>query len=349
MFEEQLFDLDKIKEISSPIEDLQGKINSMEEIYEDLNKKTKKVYENIDEQQFVEDLGEIFDKINEINTNLLKISNENVNKFIIFKDSLIKKYKDSFRENLKRVKLNKDSTKNIGIYLIENKKISKIVEKSSYVPALGLDQWMDLLSAMTQNSIFLSTLTPIKSFYKTIISNRLEVELSKIPEDIDPILVEDYKKAFADDPITFTSFLETIESKFSKEELKEKTQLIKKTKENAQIRKLKEEQEEQIKSTRNSYQDYFKYSEKEFERRLRRKQRATLKDLQVKEPKKTQEISEEISEKIEKFKSQLDNTFKEKYLIQKDDEQDPLDLIRERKKRKIEEYKKYFKKFENKN
>ena len=349
MFEEQLFNLEKIKEITSPIEELQGKISSMKEIYEELNIKTHKAYQILDEQQFVEDLGKIVEEISDINSNLLKISNENANKFLVFKDNLIQKYKDTFRDNLKKLKLNKDSAKNIGIFLIENKKISKIVEKSSFVPALGLDQWMDLLSAMTTNSIFLSTLKPIKSFYKNLISRRLEIELSKIPEGMDHILVEDYKKSFAVDPITFSTFMETFESNLSQKELKEKTQIIKKTKENAQIKKDKEDQEEQIKSTRNSYQDYFKYSEKEFERRLRRKQRATLTDLKIKKPKMTQEKSEEISEKIEKFKSQLDNTFKEKYLIQKDDELDPLDLIRERKKRKVEEYNKYFKKFEDKN
>ncbi|KKL55087.1 hypothetical protein LCGC14_2258910, partial [marine sediment metagenome] len=51
------------------------------------------------------------------------------------------------------------------------------------------------------------------------------------------------------------------------------------------------------------------------------------------------EISEEISEKIEKFKSKFNKSFEEKYLIKKDEEKDPIDLIRERKSNKDKEYK----------
>ena len=51
---------------------------------------------------------------------------------------------------------------------------------------------------------------------------------------------------------------------------------------------------------------------------------------------------------IEKFKSEMDRRFKEEFIIKKDEDTDPLDLIRERKLKKAEEYKNYIKKFENK-
>ena len=84
------------------------------------------------------------------------------------------------------------------------------------------------------------------------------------------------------------------------------------------------------------------------ERRRRKKKREKLSDLtlQSKSSKKV-EISEEISEKIEKFKTQLENGFKDKNLYQKELDKDPIDIIRERKKRKDKEYKNHVKKFKN--
>ena len=70
-------------------------------------------------------------------------------------------------------------------------------------------------------------------------------------------------------------------------------------------------------------------------------------DLQAK-PETLIEITEVVSEKIENYKSNLKSEFNEKYLIQKDEEQDPITLIRELKKEKEEKYKEYMKKIKDK-
>ena len=143
-------------------------------------------------------------------------------------------------------------------------------------------------------------------------------------------------------PITLEEFLQEIESKLTQKELDAKRKIVDKTKEND---KLKEQQEQQLQS----FEDYFKLSDKEFERRMRKEKREKLADL-VEKPEKAKkvEITEEVSEKIENFKSKFENSFDEKFLIKRDDEMDPLDLIRERKKKKDREYKDYIKKFKNK-
>ena len=57
-----------------------------------------------------------------IDSKLNKISRTNLNKFLDFQDQLIKKYKENFKENLKKLKINEEITKKIGLYLVEEKK-----------------------------------------------------------------------------------------------------------------------------------------------------------------------------------------------------------------------------------
>ena len=90
-----------------------------------------------------------------------------------------------------------------------------------------------------------------------------------------------------------------------------------------------------------------KFSHKEFERRLRKQKREKLTDVIVDGNQKKLELSDEVSEKIQKFKLQFDKNFKENYLNQKDDDKDPIELIRERKKKKEKEYKKFKNHFES--
>ena len=189
----------------------------------------------------------------------------------------------------------------------------------------------------------MATIGKAKIFFNTLIQEKLKVELSKIPEDIDPILVEAYRNTFIKDPLTFKEFFENVESKLTAEELEKRKQVIQETKEKEKIKQLQKKQEKQ----QQSYQDYFNLSEEEFKRRRRKEKRKSLKDIPS-EPKEVKQISEEVTEKIEKFKSEMDRRFKEEFIIKKDEDTDPLDLIRERKLKKAEEYKNYIKKFENK-
>ena len=59
------------------------------------------------------------------------------------------------------------------------------------------------------------------------------------------------------------------------------------------------------------------------------------------------ELSDEVSEKIEKFKLKFDKKSNENYLTKEDVNGDPLKIIRERKEKKEKEYKKYKDHFES--
>ncbi|MFX0188211.1 MAG: hypothetical protein ACFE8A_10795 [Candidatus Hodarchaeota archaeon] len=340
--ENQLYNLEKIKEITTPIEILQGNVNKLENIYKEFIENKNNAIKNFSDINYISQIQELNKILKGIKDILIHVSKRNVSKFLVFQDELIKKYKDTFIDELKKIKLEHNKTKKIGLNLIEKKKISKVIDQSSFLFSLTLTQWLDLLDSLKQNSLFLSTLKKVENFYSKILNKRFIYELSKIPENIDPNLIKDYKKKFLSNPITFEEFLQEIESKLTQKELDVKKRIVNKTKENDL---LKEKQEQQLQS----FEDYFKLSDKEFERKMRKKKREKLADLVAKPEKvKKIEMTEEVSEKIEKFKSKFENSFDEKFLIKKDDEMDPLELIRERKKKRDREYKDYIKKFKNK-
>ena len=240
--EHQLYNLEKIKEITTPIKILQGNLNKLENIYKDFIENKTNAIKNFSDKNYISQIQELNPILKSINDILIKVSNGNVSKFLVFQDELIKKYKDSFIDKLKKIKLEHIKTKEIGLNLIEKKKISKVIDQSSFLFSLTLAQWLDLLDSLKQNSLFLSTLKKVENFYSKILNKRLKYELSKIPENIDPNLIKDFEKKFLSNPITLEEFLQEIESKLTQKELDAKRKIVDKTKEND---KLKEQQEQQ--------------------------------------------------------------------------------------------------------
>ncbi|MCP4762367.1 MAG: hypothetical protein GY870_11350, partial [archaeon] len=216
--EKTIFNLEKIKEITNPIEELQGKASFLEKIYEDFmeNKKSNNILSNKEENQ--NQIQELTEILSQIKDDLLEISKTNITKFLFFQDNLIQKYKESFKDSLKHLDLTENSTRQIGLFLIDKKKISKIIDKSSFISSLSLNQWISLLNSLKKNSLFLSSINNIKEFYDTIMKKRLTLELNDIPEHVDPSLIDEYKKSFFIEEKSFEQYLEEIESHLSKEE-----------------------------------------------------------------------------------------------------------------------------------
>jgi Xaa-Pro aminopeptidase len=341
----QVFDLQKIKELSKPVETLQGNLSSIRNIYKKFDKIQLEFINTTEKKQYINSIQIIVDLLEEIYNHLEAISNANINTFLNFHDYLIKNYKESFRNFLKSLGLNQSKIKNLGLFLIENKKISKIIEKPSYVYSVDEIQWLDILDSLKFNTLFKETIKKCDQYYQKLVEERLQSELKSIPKDTDPTLISDFKDFFRNNPnMTFSDFLNEIEQQLTQNELDKKRDIIEKAKEKKKMEELKKTQ----KAQQQSYQDYLRLSDKEFERMRRKKKREKLSEL-IEKPKnkKELEISQEITEKIEKFKSKFDNTFEEKYMIQKDESENPLDVIRERKKKKENEFKDFMKKFEN--
>lgn len=295
MVENQIFNLEKIKEITSPIGELQGKLNNLEELYEFFDENKNILTQDFKEDKFNE-IQDINNNIKEVYRELAEITTINTYKFLNFQDNLIAKYKDSFKEDLKNLELNQsDTVYKIGLFLIKNKNICKIIEKTSFVLALNSDQWISLFNSLKHNSIFLSILQKVAEF--------LEVSKFRLTEKI-------IKK---------------------KEEIENSNKLL----------------DKKFSPKLDKYQEYLKYSEEEFKRRRRRESRESLEILEEK-PEIQTKVSKDVSQKIEEFKSKLGSDFKEKYFIPRDDQQDPIALIRELRKKREEKYQEYLKKIKNK-
>ncbi len=332
MTEYRSFNLDIIKELTAPIEILQAKINHLRELIPTFESDKRQLVKNFTKDDFLSQIEDLTIVMNRIQNQLEKTSTDNTHKFLSFKLSLIKKHKETYRESLKILKLNQSSLREIGLNLIENRNISKIIYQRSIIPSIGVYQWSELLDSLKNNSLFLRILKKVELYYQNLIQDKLKLELSKIPNDTDSSLIKTYQKAFQEDPsLSFNEFIQNIEKSLTQLELKAKRDIIQKAKDIKELKKLKKKQEEQ----RETYEDYLKLSEREFERKLRRKSREKLKEIATApEESDSIEISDEISEKIEKFKSQFDKRFEEEYLIQNDDQKDPIEVIRERKKKK---------------
>ena len=105
--------------------------------------------------------------------------------------------------------------------------------------------------------------------------------------------------------------------------------------------------EKEPKTELNKYEEYLKYTNKEFQKRRRRERRTNLVELQNK-PAVPIEMTKEQSDKIEEYKSKMKTDFNRKYLIQKDEEKDPVSLIQDLRKKREEEYNTYLEKIKKK-
>lgn len=344
MSKDYVLDLNRIKSITQPLITLQDELGSLSSLVEQIEQSRKDIYEifslNIDKQQ----INQLLTLLQEFHNELTQITNKNITNFLAFQDNLLRKYREQYKDHLLRLKIDQEKSKNLGLYLIGQKKISKVDHQISYVNSIILDNWFNLLDSLNQNSIFLSIIPKIRDYYKEITHNRLKMELEKIPEEFDIVIKREFKNAFNEDPdLSFEKFFNENEKVLTAADLSTRREVLQRVKEKEELEKLKLKQAEQ----NQGYKDYLKFSAKEFERQRRKKSREKLSEIDISSNTKEElEISKEVSEKIELFKSQFEKKFQDDYLIGVDQEQDPLDLIREWKKLKAEEFKKFKKHFD---
>ena len=341
--ETELFNLEKIRELTAPIKTLQGKVNQVSNLLKNLEPEQQLASSYYGNDLDLKILAQLTKILSQINGNLKIVSNHNINKFLKLKNNLINKYKQSINDKLKIIDLDNEYLIQIGLSLIENKAISKTIEKITYIHSISIKQWLDLINALNQNTLFLKSVDNLREHYKIILQNKLKKEMAKIPRNVETSIAEDFKKQFLLTPnITFNKFIQSLEHKLTEEELKLKKELLEKNKQRQEIEELKKRQEEQTES----YDSYLKLSDKEFERRLRKKKREKLTDINETGEKKTLELTDEVSQKIETYKKKLDKRSDGNY-VTLDSDVDPIKLIRERKRKKKEEYDKFKDHFES--
>jgi len=341
--ENQLFNLSKIRELTIPVENLQGKINKITNLVNQFESEKLIVSQYSDNESFLNQITDITFILESINKNLKNIFNNNISEFLDLKHKLTNKYKIDLKNNLKLIDLNRNSTIIIGHSLIEKRSISKIITQISYTPSISIIQWLELIDALNQNTLFLSSAENLQKSFLKIIKKRLDYELEKIPNNTPSSIIEEYERQFnINYELTYEIFLKTVESKLTEEELQVKKELLSKSKQKQEFEELKKNQEVQMET----YESYLKLSKNEFERKLRKEKREKLTDVSESGNQKNLELSDEVTEKIEKFKMKFDKKSDNNYLIKEDNDVDPIKIIRERKKRKEKEYKKFKDHFE---
>ena len=271
---EQLFDLERIQQLTQPLDNLEDKLNSISDSFTDI-KKVSSNLEGVIEKETAKNISTIITELDSIGKTLFEISESNVNQFLQLKNILIDKYRENFKNKLKRIELNQNNLKTVGLHLIEHKNISKIVYNSTYTPSISVNQWIDLLESLKQNSLFLSSIPKIKEYYLEIVQEKLQIELEKVPENIDPSLIQEFKNIYMKNPVSFRQFLTDFEAKLSEKKLKDKEKIVQEAKELGRLENLKKKQKEQ----KASYKAYFKYSDKEFQRIIRKKKRKKLSEI----------------------------------------------------------------------
>jgi hypothetical protein len=342
--ENQLFNLKKIRELTSPVESLQGKINKMTNLINQFESEKLNVSQYSDNEPFLNQITDITIILESINKNLKNIFTNNINDFLNLKHELTNKYKNDLKNNLNFFDLNKKHTILIGHSLIEKRNISKILTQISYTPSISVTQWLELFDALNQNTIFLSSVENLQKSLLKNVKKRLDYELKKIPNDTPSSIIEEFERQFnINYELTYEKFLKAIESKLTEEELQAKKELLSKSKQKQKFEELKKKQEVQMET----YESYLKLSKKEFERKLRKRKREKLTDVSESGDQKKLELSDEVTEKIEKFKMKFDKKSDKNYLLKEDIDEDPLKIIRDRKKKKEKEYKKFKDHFES--
>lgn len=340
------FNFEEIKNITNPISEMQGVLYNLNQNHLELLEKKNELLELSSNRDLKNEYEEMVIILNDIHQKLNSALNSNLKQFQNFREELINTYKKDYKETIRTLKEFQESVKKLGLILIENKNASTIITVPSIISSISLSQWSDVLDTLNQNSLFLSLVNNVKLFYREWVKKVIEKKLNLVSDNADPMILQEFKHALQIDPgLQFNEFIKSIENQLSKQEFEEKQKIVAQSQEQEKFQKLKRTQEEQQKT----YQEYLKLSNKEFERIRRKKKRAKLPDIKRSDINSEEfEISEVVSEKIEKFKSKLDKSFQEKYLIQKDDDKDPLELIRKRKKEKQEEFQRFKSQIKNK-
>jgi len=333
-----------IRGLTAPIKILQGKVNQVSNLVKNLEPEQHVASSYYRNDSFLKNITQLTKLVSQINENLKVVSNNNINNFLKIKNYLIDKYRQSIKERLKTNDLDNEYLIKIGLSLIENKAISKIIERITHVPSVSIKQWLDLIDALNQNTLFLKSVDNLREHYRIILQTKLKKELAKIPRNVKSSTIEDFKREFYLTPeLTYNNFIQSLEHTLTEEELKSKKELFEKNKKRKEIEELKKQQEKQTES----YDSYLKLSNKEFERKLRKQKREKLTDLNDTGNKNNLEMTEEISQKIEMYKKQMDKRSEEQTHTLNDTSADPIKLVRERRRKKKEEYDMYKDHFES--
>lgn len=158
-----LFNLEKIQELTRPIEEFGGNIVNLGITHENFHKNRDRALRKIRDQLFIEKIEQISLEFDAFYEHLSEESTNFVSKFLFFQEKLTNEQLIFFKQKLKDSNLRLNE---FGLHLIEIKKIRRIHDNTlvPFAPCSGL--WLELLNSLKRNSLYISHLKNANNILK---------------------------------------------------------------------------------------------------------------------------------------------------------------------------------------
>ncbi|TFF90401.1 MAG: hypothetical protein EU548_03220, partial [Promethearchaeota archaeon] len=142
------FNLETIRNLSSFIEEVEAKVNHIDNLRQVLINKISHRQKREENHEKENKIYTVATDLNSLTISLKSTSEGNLNKYYRFYNQLIKKYKEQYKSKLVKSHINKEKANSLGLFLIENKNVSKVISESSFIKSLNYTLWSDLIDSL---------------------------------------------------------------------------------------------------------------------------------------------------------------------------------------------------------
>jgi hypothetical protein len=186
-------------------------------------------------------------------------------------------YRDATIAQIKEY-INAEFTKALGVFLIQQRTTEKPLNRGSIVQTLDTQYWALIQTNLKENSGFSSVISKITSYYQNHLEKLIQSELNKVTFDIDPQMIEAFRAAYLNQPISFEDFLIQSSSRRSTSYLdpvdQSDAKKVREEYERELERKKLEEKKQKQEASFDHYKRYFNMDERELAR-IKRKGKDT--------------------------------------------------------------------------
>lgn len=255
MSQNQIIDKNSLQKILHISDQIRGNLSDLD-LNPDFNENLPESLENVRNN-----LSSLFSRLNSIFSPIKNVFFED------FQSQILKEI---------QFHANSSQTQKIGLNLIGNQVIEKQIGTAHLVSSISHDYWIKIKQILFKSDKFLPILSNLQNFYFKFLDTKVELELNKVPMEIDDGIREEYRKIYYQQQISFEEFLELNNPKdfFSstpeESESSDKSEKLRQDFEKAIEHKKLEQNKVQQQKSFDNYQEYFKMNDRDLERAKRR-------------------------------------------------------------------------------
>ncbi len=167
-------------------------------------------------------------------------------------------------------------TQKMGLSLLGNQSLERNLGSTHLVSSISRNYWSKLENVLLKSEKFKPILSNLQNFYLKFLDKQVDLELSKVPMEIDDGIREEYRKLYYTQRLSFEQFLDLNKptDNFSSTDEDSRTldkseQLRKDFEQALEHKKLEQAKDKQQKSF-DDYKEYFNMNDRELERAKRR-------------------------------------------------------------------------------